>query len=480
MASPIFEQPTPQNNSWSPDEIDELLGLKEEAAADESKDLEEDEPDELETGEEERTQKKSSSTKKRWSKNPWAKLALIASVVGVATFSLGWVFSQFASFDYKQAMKKSSESVPKAAIAAESDEPISLEEENARLKAELAFSEQEKMRAAREKADNQPEVVPKAVKVPPKPVIVAPAKPTRTVPPRPQLVSSPVVRMPSVSPRRQPPPPRFVPVASSPTPVKDPFERWQQLSQLGSYRGAKSSRTSSVSQPPIGQLASSFPEGIAAPHSLAPVPPHLTTYVKAGQTVKAKLVSPLVWVAPLSSRLPGQFLVRLSEPLVNSRSQVVLPMGTDLLVTLESIDESGLVVAEITGAIEEGTQLSLPSGALGLQGSGGEPLIASQRSWEDRAGQDAMAFVFGALAKAGEISNRATSIQRGYGAAGDYQSQSYGKANYLGAVLEGGFNPLVERLAERAGAERIESRPQLWWLEAGTEVEISVNRSFQL
>ncbi|WP_245602866.1 TrbI/VirB10 family protein [Gloeothece verrucosa] len=52
----------------------------------------------------------------------------------------------------------------------------------------------------------------------------------------------------------------------------------------------------------------------------------------------------------------------------------------------------------------------------------------------------------------------------------------------MGAVLEGGFEPLSDQIKKRNDSEidELRDRERLWYLNPGTKVQIQVNRSLEL
>ncbi|NEO42776.1 MAG: hypothetical protein F6K55_00810 [Moorea sp. SIO4A3] len=54
--------------------------------------------------------------------------------------------------------------------------------------------------------------------------------------------------------------------------------------------------------------------------------------------------------------------------------------------------------------------------------------------------------------------------------------------NLWGAVLEGGFKPLAQDIVERnaSATRRLQNLPKLWYMGAGSSVQIFVNTPFEL
>lgn len=494
---------------WSQEKINQLLGLvsvKKEEERQDNAEREVEEEIESEQGIE-------SPKRARISANPFVKMGLIGAVCCTGAFFVGLIFLQFASFDLKGAFK-GKPTQTSLALAEEEEKSISLEEENAQLKAELALSDQEKqLKALKEKMDAEnrattDEDLPKLeiVSEPsPSPEPVAPVRvqPTR-IPPSP-TTSRPVVQRrelprlpirpaptPSVV-RATTPPPVKIPTPPAPrpsTPVEtvatnsaSSLEKWQQLSALGSYRGSTSYESPKLlakANSPTKLVSAKSPEN--EPTASTITKELAKNIVAVGQLVKAELVSPLLGADGVNSQYT--FMVKLSEPILDEEGAEVAPKNTLVVFNLERIHGSGLVMAEATSILKDGQKMTVPSGAIALWSKGGEPLVAKQK----KAGGDEVAkrnlaiFALGALGKVGEISNRATSSSNFSSFGGYSSSTTYGDPNYLGAVLEGGLEPLVEEMQQTnsSAIAALSNRPYYWFVEVGTDVELLVNNAFSL
>jgi len=128
-----------------------------------------------------------------------------------------------------------------------------------------------------------------------------------------------------------------------------------------------------------------------------------------------------------------------------------------------------------------------PAGAISIRGSSGQPLMASK--WGDKgaeiASRDAGTFVVGSLAKVGKVLNQPKeeqySASNGFGGTTTFSSTRRGGPNILGAVLEGGFEPLTEQILERnrRALSEIQQREEVWYVRPGTDVQVFINQSFQ-
>jgi hypothetical protein len=163
-----------------------------------------------------------------------------------------------------------------------------------------------------------------------------------------------------------------------------------------------------------------------------------------------------------------------------------LPAGTQIVAQVVGVNESGLAELEATQVVVDGKEYMLPPGAISIRGLDGQPLIASK--WGDKgkaiASADMTAFLFGSLSKVGQVLNQPDVEQSinstEFGLSQSTTSRSR-RPNILGAVLEGGFGPLTEQILQRNERSLTEtlSRPNVWYVRAGTSVQVFVNQSFE-
>lgn len=231
----------------------------------------------------------------------------------------------------------------------------------------------------------------------------------------------------------------------------------------------------------LSQQESYILQGIPAPRQ--------TYQLQVGQRVTGHLLTPIIGsqTTENESSAKERFVVRLDEPLKDAQGQIVVEAQSTMIFELTRIQESGLVESEAVALIRGGIESELPKGVLRLRGENGQPLLAQRRN--DVSGEiarrDGLLFTLGALGKVGEVLNRpetTTSTVSTNGTFSQSSSSSTGEPNLLGAVLEGGFNPLAEQISERNQSE-IESfleRPQLWYVPQSQSVQIFVNSSFEL
>jgi hypothetical protein len=508
-----------ENSQYTNEEINQLLGIKLRDVP-----IEEPEIDDL-IFEETETQERLEQTKSQsLAKNPWAKLGLIGGGLGIFFLVIGSFFTATGNlFD--------SSNIQTQATSTESNEPPSPSEEEtlAALKAEAAIAGQEAELSRLKEADLADESIVTETESPATKTKLVESEPTP-----PEAVATPTRPAPppsrAVSVRRSPPPStpsRAVAVRPSPAPVTpspevDPLERWQTLAQLGSYGGGQSSPTnepqstnkvalaneSRLTANNTGSIIPRTQQVLAANHVIPRGQSKSTMVAQTtnssnssseeerflsgnkaqqqitiGQTALATLETALISESSNTSKnndFVERFLLTLSTPLVNNQGDIILPVGTPMLVAVRSVHGSGRVSAVVETVVKDGLEISLPSGAMFLRGLGGEPLMASliQSGQKERMAANATTFALGALSKTGELLNRGSSST--FISGGNFsQTKEFNEPNYIGGLLEGGFTPLAERMNEQHEnrLSQLDNRTPLWMVNQGTTVEIFVNQS---
>ncbi len=363
-----------------------------------------------------------------------------------------------------------------------------------------------------------------------------PPSPTRTVSSTPPTVQErqPAAAAPKI---QQPEATATSPQEVVEKPTVDPMQQWIAMNRIGSYGnsnvGEKEPRdvatlgtmpvVGSVSPPqrvwlkPVGGdegdrgdrgdrgEITSLPSSSSSPSPSSLYPPEEasiesgkpTRFVQVGTQAQGQLVTPVIWsgnvrdgqkTTDLTSRSTGgeKFIVQLAEPLTDTEGFVALPQGTQIVAAVVSVNESGLAHLLVTQVVVEGQEYVLPPGTISIRGSDGRPLIAEK--WGDKkpliASGDITSFLFGALSKVGQNltqpDSQSSTSSSGFGFTSSTSTQSGGR-NLLGAVLEGGFTPLIQQITERNN-QRIQSlagSPNVWYISAGETVQVFVNQSFE-
>ncbi|BAY23852.1 hypothetical protein NIES2100_36450 [Calothrix sp. NIES-2100] len=300
----------------------------------------------------------------------------------------------------------------------------------------------------------------------------------------------------------------------------DPIEEWEKISRLGSY--GHTQIASITNEPANGKTLDTITNeqpnssikiprttlvSIASTQSIEPEPLYTEEaavingepiqQLQVGASASGKLVTPLIWSKHSTNNSSNKsqtttsgekFVIQLIEPLTKEDCLITLPKGSQIVAQVTDIQKSGLVQLEATQVLIDGKEYLLPPGAISIRGNSGQPLIASK--WSDKGGEiasrDAETFIVGSLAKVGKVLNQPKSQQIStsswLGGTNTFSSISGGSENILGAVLEGGFEPLTQQILQRnqQALAEIQQREEVWYIRAGTDIQVFVNQSFQL
>ncbi|PSB49173.1 hypothetical protein C7B80_02960 [Cyanosarcina cf. burmensis CCALA 770] len=464
------------------------------------------------------------------SSNPIAKVGFVVILIGGVMGALALIW--FALFAPKLRTKQVKVE-PRPTVTPQA----SSQDENARLKSQLAFQDQkialeESQPAARsssKRAKNSPPTRPTP----------SLARSTTPTPARRWVTSPPPT--PARMILRTPPAP--VPTRSPAIDPIDPFERWSQLASLGQTKAESTIEiaqlsTSSTNSPVVSSPTSSSSSNSNA--ALASVPPAAggqattslvsnsqlqtvaigaaenasgasvgtqgilsRTQSQSGQqapktvipgTIAPALVAmPMIWDTgsqiKSQDKLPQRFTVELTEPLLAEDRSVALPAGTVFVAQVSSVSEgNNLVSASAIAAIYRDRagnlrQEALPQGAILIRGKGGGTLVSQnlKNSKGAIARQDLLIGALSGLSKVGEIVNRPKSqtIATGIGYS---QTTTQSDPQVWAAALEGIFGVTAERMSERSDQKIKEllSRPSVKVLAAGSSASVVVSSFFQV
>jgi hypothetical protein len=495
-------EPTHENHEPEIDLLDwesriaQLVGFEQESPQQETTSFELDysQPEELET-------------EQSLSSNPFAKLALVGGATLAVVVIAGVFLSQIMnSTNQRPRSNLVSPTVPSPAIS-EAPE-VNLAQEVEILKTKLALAEQvQTVRAAQENLRNRPaarvetppvrESTPTTLATSPPPIVrveriiqqpASPSVPIIEQPPSPS-VSIPPIAMDST------PPPIVIPAVSPP----DPLKEWTRLAKLGSYGQVNTTGQSRVN------TALSVPEikthgTNLQPEPTPPQPEILVSQrqsqnpksVKVGTSAKAVLATAIFGETTRARNNNSQeddhlFVVQLKEPLKSIDGAIAVPANTELLGEVRSISEQGLLQLNVVKIISEEKgeliERTLPKNAIVLRAPQGKPLIANQypNQAASIAGMDTGLFILGGIGKAAELFNRAeteVSIEGG----STVVTNTNNRRNIPAGILEGGLRSIVPQISQRnqQAISQMMQRSNIWFIPAGQEVEIYVNRTVKL
>ena len=358
-------------------------------------------------------------------------------------------------------------------------------------------------------------------------IVSRPPRPTR-VPyiPRPKPQPLPV----SYSPPRVPSIPKFQqkanriskPIAPKLEEKIDPMEEWTKISRLGSYGSSVITANSDkqVSESTIDNTIQEQPKQIIPSATLVKAAGYTTQTsnnneleplhteeaaiigyennyeLQVGKSVDGKLLTPLIWSKHQSKNSFQQsknksksenFVIELEQPLNTREGKVVIPIGSQVVAQINNVNQGGLVELQATQVVIDGKEYILPPSAIAIRGNKGKPLIASRLNSKkgEIARRDTQTFAVGSLAKVGKVLNQPKeeqiSTNSGFGGTNSFSSIRRDRENILGAVLEGGFEPLTQQILKRnqQALQELQKQGDVWYVKAGTEVQVFVNESFQ-
>jgi Bacterial conjugation TrbI-like protein len=304
------------------------------------------------------------------------------------------------------------------------------------------------------------------------------------------------------------------------------IEQWREISSLGSYGHVQIASNSKSDSLPNNTLKSAVDEQqtptipratlvsftsspnqiVTTNNDLALEPLHdeealiignqEIQQLTVGSSSSGKLVTPLIWAnnrvnnvdrQSNSKQQSDKFIIQLSKSLKTKDGFVILPRNSQIIVQVKDIQKSGFIELEATQAIIDGKEYVLPANTIAIRCKSGQPLIASK--WGDKGGEiasrDAETFAVGSLAKVGKVLNQPkeeqTSNNSDFGGTSSFSSIRRNRSNILGAVLEGGFEPLTQQILQRnqQALQEIQQREDVWYVKAGTDVQVFVNQTFQ-
>ncbi|NJL64923.1 MAG: TrbI/VirB10 family protein [Methylacidiphilales bacterium] len=536
------EQET-ENHDWDEASFAKLLGLNDEKQPDnqtgfvESEDLLEEEINNQDTSpvatHELFDDPQLGKTQPTFYGNPFAKFGAVGLVMLVVFGAAATVLNSIMSGKPRIAPTIANQEVDKPKLEIADNSQVT---ETGKLKAELALSTQaDKIKSVERSQNPKTQIVRRNTQTRnerSKPV-------SSRIIPR-QVAKNQVAYIPSSIPQRVSYKPRNIPYTPKTKPVTNkinpaslskqeeavnPMKQWREISSLGSY-GNVEIASNSESLANNNTLDSKFNEQqtpsipsatlisvtsnsnqIVPTNNDSDIEPLYeeealiignseTPQLTVGSSSSGKLVTPLIWTknqpnsaAVNSAKQPQQdkFIIQLSQPLTTKVGLVIFPKGSQIIVQVKDIQKSGFTELEATGAVINGNEYLLPGNAIAVRGKSGQPLIASK--WGDKGGEiasrDAETFAVGSLAKVGKVLNQPKeeqiSTNSGFGGTSSFSSIRRNRSNILGAVLEGGFEPLTQQILQRnqQALQEIQQREYVWYVKAGTEVQVFVNQTFQ-
>jgi hypothetical protein len=203
-----------------------------------------------------------------------------------------------------------------------------------------------------------------------------------------------------------------------------------------------------------------------------------------GSSALVEVTNALTWASDLPR---AQGSISLSSPLV-SEGVEVLPTGTEMIVQIESLSESGAIslkpVAIVLPGDSEMTALNIPTDAISILAvEGGYPVARAEDSSERQLRNiDRQQAMLGAMSGAGEFLTRPESETSVVGLGGSSFSRNYGSGSILGSILSGAANQLLQSRSNRLEeeADQLTERPTIWSIEQGRQLQLFITQEIQL
>ncbi|MBW4651707.1 MAG: hypothetical protein KME20_01405 [Kaiparowitsia implicata GSE-PSE-MK54-09C] len=171
----------------------------------------------------------------------------------------------------------------------------------------------------------------------------------------------------------------------------------------------------------------------------------------------------------------------MTEPVKDSANEIVLPEGTQLVVTAAP---GGNGVAELTvvSVVVGGQEFPPPSNALSVRGADGGFLMGRSTSRRSTVGRDTIRILTGAAQGASRLQNRSRSSTRVTTNGTVVESSENPAPDYLAGAIEGGMDRLIETIDERnnRATDEILADARQWQIRSGTQVRVFFNQSVQL
>ncbi|TVP57291.1 MAG: hypothetical protein EA343_22750 [Nodularia sp. (in: Bacteria)] len=432
------------------------------------------------------------------SSNPFAKLALVGSATLAVVVVAGAFLSQVMNTSNQQPTNNLASSTAPLPAISESPQQ-SLEQEVEILKTKLALAEQaQTVTAAQQNLRNR---VASRVETPQ--VRESTPRPVQTVStPQPQIIRvAPIAQSPVSPPLAVAPTPPPVATPQTPPSPPDPLEEWTRLAKLGSYGQVNTTGQSRVSTALSVPESNINGEAQVTNSNPEPTPPQQDTLVgqaqssksiRVGSSVRAVLATAVFGETTRSKNNESDqegnvFVLRLTNPLKSVDGAIALPANTELLAEITSISEQGLLQLNVVKVISEDNgeliEKSLPSNALMVRAPQGKPLVADKYPDQGSsiAGMDLGLFVLGGIGKGAELYNRTESRVETV-AGGTIVTNTNNRRNIPAGILEGGLTSVVPQISQRnqQAIARMMQQTNVWFIPAGREVEIYVNRTMQL
>ena len=269
----------------------------------------------------------------------------------------------------------------------------------------------------------------------------------------------------------------------SPQKEVDPMQQWEMAATLGTYGSSEKAAYAEIAANDKGiQDSTATPTGgIGTPPAFTMVEASYTSTqnVLVGTRVSGKLQTPIEWSGqgPLSNQ---KFLIQLTEPMLATNNSVVLPKGAYIVAQVTNTSNAGSVQMSAISALVDGTERTIPSGAVMILGKGGKLLKASL-SRSSSVGSDLGTALLNGVSTSTELINRPES-QTSFGGYGNFSSTTTNRRSNLLAGFAQGIAGQMVQIAQNRRQESLQRQDaqKVFVIEQDTSVQLFVNQSVAL
>jgi hypothetical protein len=200
-----------------------------------------------------------------------------------------------------------------------------------------------------------------------------------------------------------------------------------------------------------------------------------TYKIAPGTKVSGTLLTPIE--AAGSSQNEQLLVIKLNQPILDQDGRIAVKAdGNNTRIIFRWRIEKGWIRASSESLIIDGRTIAIP-GVFALHGNDGQPLVAGtfRPGADEVTAADQNTFLLGAASKVGEILTAPdTNVVVNGGVFGGSTSTSTPNRNILGAVLQGGGQPVLQGQIKRneQRSQAVQTREAIWHLSPGSQISI--------
>jgi hypothetical protein len=276
---------------------------------------------------------------------------------------------------------------------------------------------------------------------------------------------------------------------NSAPPVDRVAATWEEQSTRGSFGGkSKNAEPSKVAQAPTAQSqlqASEAPTYLKSEEEIYTLRKDRSQLQRINVGTKVLGITIVPIQVGNGDNQKKIITIGLNQPIVDKWGKIAIPGGSQVQFEV-TIADNGWIVANSTKVVTlDGREIET-NGVFQLTKDNGEPLVArSMQFGNDVVAQnDKKNFLFGALQNVGKVLTQGDTSSTIIAGVTGTSSSSTTTANpdIIGAILQGGFNPLATENIARSTKEieRLMGSSRIWFLPSGTNIQVIVDRLIQI